>query len=246
MVNYYEILGVGRGATSDEIKRAYRDLALRYHPDRNKSREAEEKFKRVNEAYAVLSDPEKRRQYDVLGSERFSQEFSMEDIFRGFNMDDILRDLMQNAFGAFGGGGPFQDAFSQGLGAFPQGAQGINISFPLNEMEKGIDREFEVNFQKTCDNCRGTGGEPGSKQVKCTKCNGTGSIRVSQNTPFGMMRAISTCDHCGGRGKTYERVCKVCSGRGQVIVKEKFRVKVERAEDAGAGDKRSKGRFGIF
>lgn len=239
MVDYYEVLGVGRGATQDDIKRAYRDLALRYHPDKNGSKEAENLFKRVNEAYAVLGDPEKRRQYDVLGSERFGQQFSMDDIFRGFNADEIFRDLMQNAFGAFGGG-PFQDAFSQG------GAQGINISFPLNEMERGIDREFEVNFQRPCDNCRGTGGEPGSKQVKCPKCNGSGSIRMSQSTPFGMMQAISTCSRCGGRGKTYEKVCRVCSGSGQVIVKEKFRVRVDRKEDGGGPDRKPKGRFGIF
>jgi molecular chaperone DnaJ len=237
MADYYEVLGVGRNATQDEIKRAYRDLAMRYHPDKNKSKEAEERFKRANEAYAVLGDPEKRRQYDVLGSARFGQQFSPEDIFRGFDPNDILRDLFQGAFSPFSGGS-FQNMFAQQ-------EQGVNLSLSLKDMENGIDREFEINFQKTCENCKGTGGEPGSKQARCAACNGTGSIRVNQHTPFGTMQAISTCNRCGGRGRTYEKTCRVCSGRGQVLVKERFRVKVEKT-GSGDGDKKPKGRFGIF
>ncbi len=240
MSDYYEVLGVGRNATQDEIKRAYRELALRYHPDKNKSKEAEERFKKANEAYAVLGDPEKRRQYDVLGSDRFGQQFSPDDIFRGFDPNDILRDIMQGAFSSFGGGGgPFQDMFSQMN-------QGVNLSLSLKDMENGLDREFEVNLQKICGNCRGTGGEPGSKQIKCPACNGAGSVRVNQRTPFGTIQAITTCSRCGGRGKTYEKICRTCSGRGQVLVKERFRIKVENTSDGAGGDKKQRGRFGIF
>lgn len=230
MRDYYEILGIRKNATNDEIKRAYRELALKYHPDRNKSDGATEKFKEINEAYAVLGDPEKRRQYDSFGPDQFNQRFSEEDIFRGFNTEEIFRDIF--GAGGFGGQFGFGDMFG-GMGQQPE-QTGVNFYLSFDDLEKGVDREFEVRYNKACQACKGSGGEPGSKQVRCQACNGTGMRQVNQNTPFGRIQMASTCNRCGGRGKLYENLCRTCNGNGRVPVREKFRIKAERADKSEA------------
>lgn len=239
--DYYQLLGVSKSASADQIKGAFRELAMKYHPDRNKDKNAEATFKEINEAYAVLSDPDKRKQYDMYGPAGFGQRFSQEDIFRGANFEDIMRDIQENMFGFQGfGGGPFQDIF----GGQEQQQQGVNLYLSFDEIEKGVNKEFEVQRYKTCDNCRGTGGEPGSKQVRCPTCDGKGSTHVQQRTPFGVISMTTTCNRCGGRGKTYEKICKHCNGAGRVIVKERFRINAERS--GGKEHKEGKPRGGIF
>ena len=233
MADYYSILGVPKNASLDQIKKAYRELALKYHPDKNKSKEAEEKFKEINAAYAVLGNAEKRREYDTYGPEGFGRRFSQEDIFKGFNFEDIFQDLQGGMYSNFGGG----------FGGFGGEPQGVNINLSFDDIERGIDREFEVQRYKTCDNCRGNGGEPGSKETKCTACNGTGMRHIRQNTFLGSFEMMAPCDRCGGRKKVFDKTCHVCRGNGRVLVTERFRVKAEKS-DAGSKDNRR--RFGVF
>ena len=208
--DYYEILGVPKNATLDEIKRAYRQLVMKYHPDVNKSKEAEEKMREINEAYAVLSDPEKRKRYDMLGSEQFSQEYSTEDIFRGFDIESIFRDLGLNFdfdFDLFPGFGR-EGAEEQELQ--PEGG---NILYKLNlsfeEAAKGAEKEITIRHIKKCQHCNGTGVEPGYSYITCDKCGGTGRLVSFRNTFFGRLQTISVCDKCGGTGKIPERKCSV-------------------------------------
>lgn len=234
MQDYYSILGVPKNASPDQIKKAYRELALKYHPDRNKSKEAEEKFKEINAAYAVLGDQEKKKEYDAYGPEGFGKRFSQEDIFRGFNFDDIFQDLQGNMYSNFGG---------EGFGGFGSEPQGVNINLSFDDIERGVDREFEVQRYKSCENCRGNGGEPGSKEIKCTACNGTGMRHVRQNTFLGSFEMMVTCDRCRGRKRVFEKTCHVCKGNGRVLVTERFRVKAERSDAASKDNRR---RFGVF
>lgn len=242
--DYYDVLGVPKTASADQIKKAYRELALKLHPDRNKDKGAVEKFKEVNEAYAVLGDPEKRKQYDSYGPAGFSQKFSEEDIFRGSNVEDMLREMGINlnfGFGGegFSGGGPFGQQFE------PQEQTGVTLNLSFDDINRGLDREFEVQHYKTCSNCKGSGGDPGSKQSKCPTCNGSGRRRIQQNSILGRFEMITTCDRCGGRGKVFEQSCRVCKGNGKMVVTERFRVKVEK--EGTETDNRNAGkRFGIF
>jgi molecular chaperone DnaJ len=233
--DYYDILGIGKDASQDQIKSAYRELALKHHPDRNKHKDSEEKFKEINAAYAVLSDPEKRRQYDAYGSEGFEQRFTNEDIFKGVNIEDIIRGFQENMFGFQDVGNPF--------GGFQEEPRGVNLNISFEDIEKGFDREFSVQHNKMCSNCKGSGGEPGSKHIKCAKCNGKGRIHIQQQIPFTILTFDSTCDKCRGSGKIPEKVCKTCRGSGKVIVTEKFRIKVDKVDGK---DGKSRGMFGIF
>jgi molecular chaperone DnaJ len=236
--DYYSVLGIGKSAGIDEIKRAYRELAMRYHPDKNKGKDAEIKMQELNEAYAVLSDPEKRRQYDTFGSEGFRQRYTEEDIFRNFNFEDIMREFQENIFSG-GGFGPFATDFQE-----PE-QTGVNLYISFDEIEKGFEREYEVQRNMVCENCKGSGGDPDSKQVKCATCNGTGRRHVQQNTMFGRFSMVATCDKCRGRGRIFERSCKTCHGNGRINVKEKFRIKVEKEEKEGK--EKGRGRFfGVF
>lgn len=192
--DYYDVLHVKKGAGQGEIKDAYRELALKFHPDRNKDPGAEEKFKEINEAYAVLSDPEKRQQYDMYGSEVFHQRFSEEDIFRGFNIDEIFRnfgidfgdtdDIFQSFFGFPGRHGRQRRQRGSDILA--------RMSITLEEAAKGVEKEVSVRHIVACERCGGTGMEQGSKLLKCDKCGGSGQIRAVRRTPFGIMQTITT------------------------------------------------------
>ncbi len=225
MQDYYSVLGVPKNATQDQIKKAYRELALRYHPDRNKEKGAESRFKEINEAYAVLGDEEKRRKYDVYGPEQFGQRYSEEDIFRNFNFQDIFRDLGLNInFGFSDTGEAFGGPFG---GVTNRGADILNrLSITLEEAAFGVKKEISVKHIRRCDRCGGSGGEPGSKQVRCGECGGTGHVKQITNTLFGRMQVVTACGVCGGRGKIFEKACRQCGGRGGIVGVDKVEISI--------------------
>jgi molecular chaperone DnaJ len=217
--DFYSILGVSKTASQEEIKKAYRELALKYHPDRNSGKDAEEKFKKINEAYAVLSNEEKRKQYDAYGPERFNQQYTEDDIFRGFNINDIFKDM---GFNIDFGNGRFSYNSENGRG------NDIIYRMRLSFMEsaKGADKSIEVKHIAKCARCSGSGGEPGSKVIKCNVCRGSGSVRRVVNTFFGAMQTVTTCNECGGSGSFFEKKCKDCRGKGGIYKTEKVDVKI--------------------
>lgn len=230
MPDYYDVLGVKKDASQDEIKSAYRTLALKYHPDRNKDHGSEEKFKQINEAYAVLSDPEKRRQYDSYGPEGFNQRYTNEDIFRNFDFENVFRNMgadfgfgNEDIFGAFG--------FGRGNESGSDILAGVNIS--LEDAATGATKKIMLTHVGACKRCNGTGGEPGAKEVRCDKCNGTGTAKSTRRTPFGIISTVGVCDQCRGAGRYFERKCKSCGGTGSARVTEEVEVKIPKGVDTG-------------
>ncbi|MBI4003759.1 MAG: molecular chaperone DnaJ [Candidatus Omnitrophica bacterium] len=228
--DYYEILGVAKSASIEDIKRAYRGLALKYHPDRvnaDQKKEAEEKFKELSEAYAVLSDPQKRSVYDQYGHTGFDQRYSTEDIFRGADFSSIFSDL------GFGGS-IFEDLFG-GLGLFGgaggtrRGSRGadLELELPLSfeEAAAGVTKTVTVPRREPCPECRGEGGE----RANCATCQGTGQLRQAA----GFMVIARTCHRCGGQGSTVKKACPKCRGAGRVAVERKLEVKVPAGVESG-------------
>ena len=230
--DYYKVLGVSKNASADEIKNAYRTLALKLHPDVNKSKQAEESFKKINEAYAVLGDAEKRQQYDSYGPDAFNQRFTQEDIFRGANFDDIFKSMGFNF-------GSDSDIFSQMFGFTPQRSADMGndilarVSVTLQDAAHGATKTLGVRHVKACERCDGKGYEPGTKMTKCERCNGAGQIRETRRTPFGVMQTIGTCSKCGGAGKTFEKACKSCGGRGAVQAEDRVNVTIPKGVSTG-------------
>ena len=228
--DYYEVLGVDRNASQDEIKKAFRKKARQYHPDVNRDnpKEAEEKFKEANEAYEVLSDDTKKAQYDQYGHDAFTQGGGASA--GGF----------QGGFGGQAGGfGDIFDMFFGGGGRQQQGPQKGNdlredIDIFFEDAAFGKSMDITVHRHEECDHCHGTGGEPGSKVDTCPNCRGTGQESVVQNTPFGQMRTQRTCSKCHGSGKIIEKKCSKCRGEGQVIAKRKIAIKVPPGVDNGS------------
>jgi molecular chaperone DnaJ len=230
--DYYEVLGVQKGAPKDQIKDSYRKLALQYHPDRNKEAGAEDKFKEISEAYAVLSDDQKRVQYDNLGHASFDQQYSREDIFRGADFDSIFRDM---GFGdlfrtIFGGSG-----FGGGYGRSDRGEDiGYNLEITLDEAAKGVEKEIQVPRTEKCDVCSGSGAKPGAKVAVCSRCHGAGKVQNMRQSGFGMFVQVVACPQCRGRGKLVETPCSDCSGSGLVRKKRKITVKIPIGIDEGS------------
>ena len=231
--DYYEVLGVEKDASPDEIKKAFRKLAFELHPDRNKDPASEEKFKEISEAYAVLSDAEKRQKYDTYGHAGISGAYSQEDIFRGadfsgfgVDMEDILRNFFGGAFG--GGFGGFQ---RQRGG--PQKGRDLQtgVEITLEQAATGATVELSLNKLEHCSRCGGSGAEPGTSVVTCPKCGGTGQIQRSVASPFGRMITVTTCDRCGGRGRTAEKPCTKCHGDGVEEARRKIDVKIPQGID---------------
>jgi molecular chaperone DnaJ len=239
--DFYDVLGVKKGASLDEIKQAYRKLALQYHPDRNKSKEAEEKFKEINEAYAVLSNPEKRKQYDAYGPDQFNQRFSEEDIFRGFDFQNIFRnmgfDVGDQGFSGFGSVDDiFDNLFNRGS-QYGQGTRGNDIlarvRLSMLEAVNGVSKVITIKHIAQCDRCNGTGAEPGSKVITCPTCNGRGQVANARRTPFGVMQTITTCPTCNGSGKVPEKKCRKCNGTGRIQKDDNVEVEIPKGVDTG-------------
>ncbi|MCS6784696.1 MAG: DnaJ domain-containing protein [Candidatus Caldarchaeum sp.] len=220
--DYYEILGVPRNATKEEIKRAYRRLALQYHPDRNKSPDAEEKFKEISEAYAVLIDDEKRKLYDMYGRAGVSQSYSTEDLFKStwVDFDELFRDL------GFGG---FESVFERFFGFGRRKPQPeptvVEAEIGLDEVFQGGVKEVPITFQTTCQRCNGTGGEPGHVD-KCEACGGTGRKVERVQTGFMYFTSVTTCSKCRGYGTVVRKACTTCRGSGAVNQTEKVVVNI--------------------
>ena len=216
--DYYEVLGVDRNDSEDEIKVAYRKLAIKYHPDRNPgNKEAEEKFKEAAEAYEVLHDPQKRQQYDQFG---FNGPQGFSDFGGGgMNMDDIFS-MFGNIFGGHGGfGGGFE-----GFGGGSQGGQRVyrgsdlrlKVKLSLQDIASGVTKRFKVKEDVPCDKCKGTGCENGSSPETCPTCHGSGMVTRTVRSMFGMMQTQSECPTCHGEGTIIKNKCKACSGTGVV------------------------------
>ena len=229
--DYYEILGVPKGASVDEIKKAYRQLALKHHPDRvpaEQKKDAEEKFKELSEAYAVLSDPQKRSVYDQYGHAGFDQRFSTEDIFRGADFSSIFQDLgvggsifedLFGSFGLFGGGG--SPRRRQRAGADLE----YQLELDFEEAAKGLTKTILVPRREVCTECRGQGGS----RTDCLACAGTGQVQQSA----GFMIIARTCSRCHGQGSTINKVCSHCRGAGTMEVERKIQVKIPAGIDSG-------------
>jgi molecular chaperone DnaJ len=232
--DYYEVLGVSKEASKSEIKDAYRKLAMQYHPDRNKAADAEEKFKEISEAYAVLSDDQKRQQYDTLGHAGFDQRYTPEDIFRGADFESIFRDigfgfgdLFRTFFGGGFGGGGFRERSNRGQDL------GYELEITLEEAAKGTEKEIVVPRTEKCDVCSGSGATPGTSVKTCPKCNGTGKIRNMRKNSFLMYVQVTPCAECRGRGTLIESPCKKCHGLGLTRKRRKIDVKIPEGIDEG-------------
>jgi molecular chaperone DnaJ len=231
--DYYEVLNIPKTASKDEIKTQYRKLALQYHPDRNKSPDAEEKFKEISEAFAVLSDDQKRAQYDQFGHAGIDSRYSAEDIFRGVNFDEIFRDI------GFGFGG-FDSIFSTLFGGRrPRGPQRgrdlrYDLDITLEQAYAGLTKEIEVPRSERCSDCAGTGAKPGTSPKKCSECGGTGQIQHVQVTGFMQFSRIEPCRKCRGRGEIIEKPCNLCRGTGLVQLHRRISVKIPAGVDNGS------------
>jgi len=230
--DYYEILGVSRSASTDEIKKAYRQLALKYHPDRNPgNKEAENQFKEAAEAYEVLGDPEKRQRFDRYGHEgmrgtNFREFTDINDIFSTFG------DIFGGAFG----GSIFDEVFagthrtrrrsSTGHQGSPGSDLRIKLSLTLEEIAKGVEKKIKVKRQKKCDVCSGSGAKPGSSRTTCPQCQGSGEIRQVSRSMFGQFVNISACAFCSGEGKIIKDPCTSCGGDGRVAGESTIKVNV--------------------
>ena len=220
--DYYEVLGLQKGASDDEIKKAFRKLAMKYHPDKNPGdKEAEEKFKEINEAYAVLSDPEQKSKYDRFGHAGIDPN-SFAGGFGGFGGAGGFggfEDIFDMFGGAFGGSSPFGGAFGgQRRSNGPRKGNDIQKSLTIDFTEAAFGTKKHIKLTKyvKCKNCGGTGAAPGTSKKACTRCGGTGEIRTQQRTPLGTFQSVSPCPDCNGTGEVNESPCPECGGTGRV------------------------------
>lgn len=245
--DYYEVLGVSKTATTDEIKKAFRDAAMKWHPHKNPgNKEAEEKYKDAAEAYSVLSDPEKRRKYDQFGHAGLGDNPGP-DFSGGFgDLNDILNNLFGGAGGFsfnFGGGQGGFGGFS-GFGGFGGGQQSgprvqrgrdirTKVRMTLEEIAKGVEKEITIERNRPCPDCGGVGTKNPKDVKTCPACNGTGQIRRTVQSFFGQSIQLSVCQQCGGEGKIVSNPCRKCSGSGVVRIKESLKVRIPAGVEDG-------------
>ncbi len=235
--DYYEVLGVPRTASEEEIKKAYKKLIKKYHPDLNPdSKTAEDKMKEINEAYDVLSDADKKSRYDQFGHAGMDGNGFGGGGFSGFGGF--------GSQGGFGGQGDFGDIFNMffggaGGGRGQSGPQRgadlrVDISITFEEAAKGAEKDIELTRLEHCDTCHGSGAASGSSPVTCPNCGGTGKVRVAQSTPFGQFQTVKTCSRCNGTGKIIDNPCKQCNGTGKVKKTRIIHIKVPQGVDTGS------------
>ncbi|MGH7681154.1 MAG: molecular chaperone DnaJ [Candidatus Eiseniibacteriota bacterium] len=225
----YDVLGVERSATEEDIKKAYRQLAMKWHPDRNPgSKDAEDKFKEVAEAYEVLHDPEKRARFDRFGHAAAGAPGGTGGGFEdlgGFDLADALRAFMRD----FGSGG-FGDSFESSGRSGPRERRGhsleIRLPLTLEEIATGVEKVVKVRHMRQCGTCHGTGAREGTKRKSCPVCHGSGQVRVVQRSIFGQLINITTCDRCHGEGTVIETPCPTCDGEGRVRQQSEISIKV--------------------
>lgn len=244
--DYYEVLGVDKGADESAIKSAYRKLAKKYHPDVNPGdKEAEKKFKEATEAYGILSDPEKRRQYDQFGHAAFEQGGGGSGFgggfggFGGADMGDIFGDIFGDLFG---GGGRRRPNNGPMKGANVRAS--VRITF--EEAVFGCEKELELTLKDTCDTCHGTGAKPGTSPETCSKCHGSGQVVFTQQSMFGTIQNVQTCPDCHGTGKIIKEKCSDCHGTGFISNRKKIQVSIPAGIDNGQSIRiREKGEPGV-
>lgn len=232
--DYYEVLGVPKDADEAALKKAYRVLAKKYHPDANPGdKEAEAKFKEASEAYSVLSDPEKRRKYDQFGHAAFEGGAGGAGGYGGFDFNGAdMGDIFGDIFGDFFGGG--RSAYGRSSNDPMRGANlrtGVRITF--EEAIFGCEKEIELTLKDECPKCHGTGAKPGTSPVTCPKCNGKGKIVYTQQSFFGQVQNVQTCPDCRGTGKIVKEKCPDCYGTGYISSKKKIQVKIPAGIDNG-------------
>jgi len=224
--DYYEVLGVSKSASKDEIKKAYRKLSKQYHPDINKADDAADKFKEIKEAYEVLSDDQKKAHYDQFGHTDPNQGFGGGGGFDGgFGFEDIF----ETFFGGQGGGRRRRDPNAPRQGADLQ----YTMTLSFEEAAFGKETTIEIPVEETCDTCTGTGAKPGTKVETCSQCRGTGQESVEQNTPFGRIVNRRTCSKCNGSGKSIPNKCTTCHGAGRVKKRNTIKVNIPAGVDEG-------------
>ena len=231
--DYYEVLGVSRGASEDEIKKAYKKMARKYHPDLNPGdKTAEEKFKEVNEAYEVLSDADKKARYDQYGHAGVDPNFGAGGFGGGFDGSFDFGDL-GDIFGSFFGGG-----FGGGRRTNPNAPQRgesirMSIAISFEEAAFGCEKAVTVERYETCDTCHGNGCAPGTSPEVCPDCHGTGTVQVRRQTPMGVFATSSPCPKCGGKGRIIHQPCKDCRGSGMVRKKKTIQASIPAGIDNG-------------
>jgi molecular chaperone DnaJ len=232
--DYYEVLGVNKDASDDEIKKAYLVLAKKYHPDLNKAPDAAEKFKEVQEAYDVLHDHQKRQAYDQFGFAGVDPNAAAangQGFGQGFSSDD-LGDIFSQFFGG-GPSGARRSGGRQSSGPVKGNDQVLKIRISFADSIKGTTVQLPIDYDDVCDNCNGSGAEPGSGSETCPYCHGTGTVRTQQRTIFGVFEQQTTCQHCHGTGRVVKEKCHKCGGSGYVHVSSKLNVTIPAGIDDG-------------
>jgi molecular chaperone DnaJ len=234
--DYYQVLGVERGATPDDIKKSYRKLAVKYHPDKNPGdKSAEDKFKELGEAYEVLSNPDKRAAYDRFGHQAFSQGGGMGGGMGGMHDPfEVFREVFGGGRGG-SGGGIFESIFGEGFGqeGGERRGRGSDLRYDMRitfaEAAHGVEKEIEISKLQACDTCHGSGAEPGSKVTTCSTCGGQGQVAVSR----GFFNVAQTCPRCRGAGQTIEKPCRTCHGDGRTEKTSKIKIKIPAGVEDG-------------
>ncbi|GET37858.1 MULTISPECIES: molecular chaperone DnaJ [Microseira] len=229
--DYYDILGVNRSADKEEIKRAYRRLARKYHPDVNKEPGAEERFKEINRAYEVLSEPETRARYDRFGEAGVSGAAAS-----GFqDLGDIggFADIFESFFSGFGGMGTQTTAGRRRSGPARGDDLRLDLKLEFREAVFGGEKEIRISHLETCEVCSGTGAKPGTRPRTCSTCSGSGQVRRVTRTPFGSFTQVSVCPTCNGTGQVIEDKCEACEGKGQKQVTKKLKITIPAGVDDG-------------